>query len=226
MVAMTEKSSTREQLLTAGERLIAVHGLGVSARRIAEEAGAANHSAVAYHFGSKLGLVIEIIRRHRRETDEIGRSMAEKAAGSPDPRDHLACVLLPTLIHLDRLGPPTYYSRFVSQALADHTLEEQVLPELAGPHTGPAIRAVARTTADIPPEIMRMRWRLVRPLLFRISAGFELDLSEGRNAHGTWENVGRFVLDAIGGLLLAPNTLPPEAIRDPELPRPADITEL
>ncbi|GAA2720129.1 helix-turn-helix domain-containing protein [Actinocorallia aurantiaca] len=213
---MTEKASTREQLLAAGERLIALHGTGVSARRIAEEAGAANHSAVAYHFGTKLGLVLEIVRAHRRETDEIGRTMAERAAGSPDPREHLACVLLPTLIHLDRLGPPTYYSRFVIQALADPALEEQVLPELAGPHTGTAIRAVARTTANIPPEVMQMRWRLVRPLLFRASAGFELELAEGRNTHGTWENLGRFVLDAVGGLLLAPNTLPPGAIHVPD----------
>ena len=223
---MTEKSSTREQLLAAGERLIAVHGLGVSARRIAEEAGAANHSAVAYHFGTKLGLVLEIIRTRRVDIDEIGLAMAEKAAGSPDPRAHLACVLLPTLVHRDRLGPPTYYARFVSQVLADHTLEEQVLPELAGPHTGPAIRAVARMAADVPLEIMRMRWQLVRPLLFRISAGFELRLSEDRDTRDTWENLGRFVLDAIGGLLLAPNTLPPEVIRVPDHLRTADITEL
>lgn len=223
---MTEKASTREQLLAAGERLIALHGTGVSARRIAEEAGAANHSAVAYHFGTKLGLVLEVIRTHRRETDEIGRAMAEQAAGSPDPREHLACVLLPTLVHLDRLGPPTYYSRFVIQTLADPALEEQVLPELAGPHTGPAIRAVARTTADIPSEVMRMRWHLVRPLLFRASAGFELELAEGRDTHGTWENLGRFVLDAVGGLLLAPNTLPPEAIRAPDRLRAADLAEL
>ncbi|WP_198652930.1 TetR/AcrR family transcriptional regulator [Actinocorallia populi] len=223
---MTEKASTREQLLATGERLIALHGPGVSARRIAEEAGAANHSAVAYHFGTKLGLVLEIIREHRRHTDEIGRAMAQEAAGSSDPREHLACVLLPTLIHLDRLGPPTYYSRFVTQALADPALEEQVLPELAGPHTGPAVRAVARTAADIPPEIMWMRWRLVRPLLFRISAGFELELSEGRNAHATWESLSRFVLDAIGGLLLAPNTLPPESIRTPAGFRAADLANL
>jgi len=216
MAAMTEKGSTREHLLAAGERLIALHGPGVSARRIAEEAGAANHSAVAYHFGTKLGLILEIVRTHRMETDELGRAMAEKTAGSTDPREHLACVLLPALIHLDRLGPPTHYARFVSQTLADPAVEEQVLPELAGPHTLPAIRAVARTATDIPPEIMWMRWRLVRPLLFRVSAGFELELAEGRNTHGTWENLGRFVLDAVGGLLLAPNTLPPGAIHVPD----------
>lgn len=224
---MTEKGSTREHLLAAGERLIALHGTGVSARRIAEEAGAANHSAVAYHFGTKLDLVLEIVRAHRGETDEIGRAMAEKAAGSADPREHLACVLLPTLIHLDRLGPPTYYSRFVIQVLADPALEERVLPELAGPHAGPAIRAVERTATDVPAEIMWMRWRLVRPLLFRASAGFELELAEGRaSAEGTWENLGRFVLDAVGGLLLAPNTLPPGTIRIPDRFQSSVLTEI
>ncbi|MDX6740059.1 helix-turn-helix domain-containing protein [Actinocorallia sp. A-T 12471] len=210
---MTPKS-TRELLLEAGERLIALHGVtAVSARKIAEEAGAANHSAVAYHFGTKLDLILEVVRAHRAHTDEIGRAMIEKAAGSADPREHLACVLLPTLVHLDRLGPPTYYARFAAQTLSDPTTEPHVIPELAGTHMADAMRAVARTTSDIPKEVMRMRWRLVRPLMFRASASFELDLAEGRNTDGTWAHLGRFMLDAIGGLLLAPNTLPPEALR-------------
>ncbi|GAB2832750.1 TetR/AcrR family transcriptional regulator [Actinocorallia aurea] len=222
---MTVKASTREALLGAGERLIAVHGpSAVSARRIAEEAGAANHSAVAYHFGTKLDLILEIIRTHRAQTDAISRQMMEKAAGSPDPREHLACVLLPTLVHLDRLGPPTHYARFVTQALGDPSIEPRVLPELAGPHLADAMRSVARTMPDIPPEVMRMRWRMVRPLLFRASATFELDLAEGRHTHGTWEYLGRFILDSIGGLLLAPNTLPPEALRMPAAP--GDVPEL
>ncbi|ROO84538.1 TetR family transcriptional regulator [Actinocorallia herbida] len=215
---MTVKG-TRELLLAAGERLIAEHGVtAVSARRIAEEAGAANHSAVAYHFGTKLDLILEIIRTHGARTDAIGREMIEKAADSPDPREHLACVLLPTLVHLDRLGPPTYYARFVTQVLSDPSVETRALPELAGSHLGDAMRAVARTLPDLPPEVMRMRWRLVRPLLFRASASFELDLAEGRKTYGTWEYLGLFMLDAIGGLLFAPNTLPPEAIRNPDTP--------
>ncbi len=211
---MTAKATTREMLLAAGERLIAEQGpTAVSARRIAEEAGAANHSAVAYHFGDKQGLILEIIRAHRAEIDAISRAMADKAEGSPDPREHLACVLLPTLVHLDRLGPPTYYARFITQILSDPAVEGKVLPELAGPQAGEAVRAITQTAPEnVPPEVLRMRWRMVRPLLFRASATFELDLAEGRNTHGTWELLGRFMLDAIGGLLLAPSTLPPGAI--------------
>ena len=51
-------TATALQLLLTAERLFAEHGVaGVSLRQIAVEAGSANNSAVAYHFGSKEGLV-------------------------------------------------------------------------------------------------------------------------------------------------------------------------
>lgn len=210
---MTVNGTTWEILLAVGERLIAEHGLaGVSARRIAEEAGASNHSAVAYHFGTKENLVLEIIRSHRQQIDVIGEAMVDNAAGSPDPRDHIACVLRPTFIHLDRLRPPTHYARFVSQVLGDPALEERVLPELAGPYIGTAMLALEHTMPDIPHVIMRMRWRLLRLLLFRAGGVLEAGLAEGRGMHGSWESLGRFVLDIGGGLLLAPNSLRAEEI--------------
>lgn len=224
---MTANATTREMLLATGERLIAEHGLtSVSARRIAEEAGASNHSAVAYHFGTKENLVLEIIRSHSRQVDVIGDAMVNKAAGSADPLDHIACVLRPTLVHLERLRPPTYYARFVSQVLGDPTREERMLPELAGPYTGTAILALKQTMPDIPHVILRMRWRLLRLLLFRAGASFEAQLAEERGMHNTWESLGRFILDIGGGLLLAPNSLRLEEIShlDPSgaLPRAYD----
>src|SRR6476659_10180897 len=50
--------STKEQILLAGERLIADHGVdGVSMRQIGAAIGSGNNSAVLYHFGSKENLV-------------------------------------------------------------------------------------------------------------------------------------------------------------------------
>jgi AcrR family transcriptional regulator len=62
--AETSSSETREQLLTAAERLFAERGFaGVSVRMIAAEAGV-NWSLVGYHFRGKQGLLAEIYRRH------------------------------------------------------------------------------------------------------------------------------------------------------------------
>ncbi len=54
---------TRTQLLDAAERLFAEHGFrGTSIRAITDLAGA-NLAAVGYHFGSKAGLLVEVVRR-------------------------------------------------------------------------------------------------------------------------------------------------------------------
>ena len=54
---------TRNQLLDAAERLFAEHGFrGTSVRAITDLAGA-NLAAVGYHFGSKAGLLVAVIRR-------------------------------------------------------------------------------------------------------------------------------------------------------------------
>jgi AcrR family transcriptional regulator len=57
-------SETREQLLTAAERLFAERGFAaVSVRMIAAEAGV-NWSLVGYYFRGKDGLLAEVYRRH------------------------------------------------------------------------------------------------------------------------------------------------------------------
>jgi AcrR family transcriptional regulator len=57
-------SETREQLLSAAERLFAERGFaGVSVRMIAAEAGV-NWSLVGYYFRGKNGLLEEVYRRH------------------------------------------------------------------------------------------------------------------------------------------------------------------
>ena len=56
-----ELAATPLELLLVAERLFSAHGVaGVSTREIARAAGQKNHSAVAYHFGSKEGLAEEL----------------------------------------------------------------------------------------------------------------------------------------------------------------------
>jgi AcrR family transcriptional regulator len=56
----TGDAATRRRLLAAGRRVFALKGAGVTVREICAEAGA-NVAAVSYHFGSKDGLLAEVL---------------------------------------------------------------------------------------------------------------------------------------------------------------------
>ena len=90
-------TATALQLLLTAERLFAEHGLaGVSMRQIAVEAGSANNSAVAYHFGSKEGLV-QAIFGYRLPQLLQRRELLEARLRPDDLRARLEAHLLPVL---------------------------------------------------------------------------------------------------------------------------------
>jgi AcrR family transcriptional regulator len=77
---------TRTQILDAAERLFAEHGFrGASVRAITDLAGA-NLAAVAYHFGSKAGLLTAVIRRVVEPINAAQRTGLDRLlARTPDP---------------------------------------------------------------------------------------------------------------------------------------------
>ena len=90
-------TATALQLLLTAERLFAEHGLaGVSLRQIAVEAGSANNSAVAYHFGSKEGLV-QAIFGYRLPQLLQRRELLKARLRPGDLRARLEAQLLPVL---------------------------------------------------------------------------------------------------------------------------------
>jgi AcrR family transcriptional regulator len=93
----TVARSTKEQILLAGERLIAEHGVdGVSMRQIALEVGSANNSAVLYHFGSKDKLVQAIFEyRLPRLRERRAALIAERRPS--DLRGWLECQICAVL---------------------------------------------------------------------------------------------------------------------------------
>jgi AcrR family transcriptional regulator len=83
--------STQEQLVRAGERLFAQHGLdGVSLRQIGAAAGNANNSAVQYHFGSKDQLV-QAIFEYRLPRLHGRRALLIDQAAPDDLRAWIDC---------------------------------------------------------------------------------------------------------------------------------------
>ncbi|MEV7043612.1 TetR family transcriptional regulator [Amycolatopsis sp. NPDC051061] len=77
---------TRTQLLDAAERLFAERGFrGTSIRAITDLAGA-NLAAVGYHFGSKAGLLVAVVRRVIEPITAAQRAGLDRLlARTPDP---------------------------------------------------------------------------------------------------------------------------------------------
>ncbi|MEO6087947.1 MAG: TetR family transcriptional regulator [Umezawaea sp.] len=77
---------TRTQILDAAEHLFAEHGFrGASVRAITDLAGA-NLAAVAYHFGSKAGLLAAVIRRVVEPINAAQRTGLDRLlTRTPDP---------------------------------------------------------------------------------------------------------------------------------------------
>jgi AcrR family transcriptional regulator len=74
-----DAAKTREQLLRAGERLFARHGVnGVSVREITELAQQRNASAIHYHFGSRDGLLRAISDKHLEPQNRERSAMLDR----------------------------------------------------------------------------------------------------------------------------------------------------
>ena len=76
------KSDSRERLLAAAVDYVAEHGLAdMSLRQLAAALGT-SHRMLIYHFGSKQGLLVEVIRTVESRQRGIMAAMAEESAAS------------------------------------------------------------------------------------------------------------------------------------------------
>jgi AcrR family transcriptional regulator len=197
---------TRRLLLATAERLYAQHGVAeVSNRQVAECAGQANNSAVAYHVGTKTDLVLAVVRAHAEPMNEIRAAMLDTADGSPDLRDHLACLVLPLTRHLDELGVPSWYARFAAQLDTDPALRALVTAEtMATPVMRRAIEAVRAHVPEQPLPVKMLRVQMARHAILHTCAEHERVLAEGPAPELGWEELGQLILDALVGLYTAP----------------------
>lgn len=67
----TKADATRAQLVDAGERIVADHGVdGATVAEITRAAGQRNGAAIHYHFGGRDALLDAIVERHSAELDD------------------------------------------------------------------------------------------------------------------------------------------------------------
>jgi AcrR family transcriptional regulator len=91
-----DATETRSRLLDEAERLFATKGVHqTTAREIMEAANQRNASALTYHFGSRTGILVEILRRHGDPLDEERGLLAPDHIEEAGTRELVAALLLP-----------------------------------------------------------------------------------------------------------------------------------
>ncbi|WP_098730765.1 TetR/AcrR family transcriptional regulator [Brevibacterium epidermidis] len=214
----SQSDRARDALLDAAEELFARNGIGaVSNRRIVEHAGAANHSAVAYHFGGRDGLLRALVGRHHEEMSRRRRELMEQLGDSPNIHELVSARLRPLFELLDSLPKPSWRAQFMSQVTAVPSAVE-VAKEVVGDANLPDdLRFINGAVDGIPESGLRGRAYLLGSMVIGVCADQEAKMNEDVNK-GSWEQVGRFLIDAAAGMLGAPVTDPDGAVRYPNVP--------
>ncbi len=125
---------TREQIARTAEVLFAREGFSNTSLRQVTDAAGVNIAAVNYHFGSKEGLLVEILDRIIAPLNEERIMLLDELeeAGTPDTVDLLTAFLLPDLRLIQELRTrdpslPRFVSRMYSEAseLMERTMGRQ-----------------------------------------------------------------------------------------------------
>ncbi|MFG1706245.1 TetR/AcrR family transcriptional regulator [Nonomuraea sp. M3C6] len=196
----------REKLMAAAERLYAEHGFAnVSIRMIGEAAGQRNKSAVQYHFTTRDELIQAILTRHAAAIERLRAPMvaALDALGEVSPRERISCIIVPTIEHHIELGTPSWYGRFLAQALVEPSLREYAIRTQL---QMPSLRRLEelRRGPDRDPELLAQNAAMIRQLIVHMTAELEADLAGGRadpaTAERSWRRLGENLITAVCGL--------------------------
>ncbi|WP_328615722.1 TetR family transcriptional regulator [Amycolatopsis sp. NBC_00355] len=201
-------AATRARLLATAERLIAEDGVAqVSSRRLGQEAGQANNSAVAYHVGTMAEVILAVLREHGEAMDRIRATMVAAAEGSTRLRDHVAALVLPTTLHLADLGVPSYYARFAAHVVSDPVLRAPAMAVTTStPVMQRAMRAVAAHAGDATDPAILTRSAMARHAIVHTCAEREAELAAAGDSSGIpgWAETGEILVDGITALLTTP----------------------
>jgi AcrR family transcriptional regulator len=203
-------SATRESLLAAAERLFAERGVhAVATRQISEAAGHGNNAAVNYHFGTKVDLIRAIAHRHAEQMEVARTRMLADIGDSTDLRDWVACLVHSVTGHLEALGSPTWYARFIAQVAADPALHALLAEEIlaSGPSLRSMVDGLSRCLPDLPVEVHAERAAMARHMIVQISVDRERALADSTpTLRTTWHATATGLVDAIVALWQAPVT--------------------
>lgn len=163
------RDATRIALIEAAESLFAEAGVeGVSTRQIGAAIGSSNTNVVAYHFGSKDGLIDAVFRYRLPYMDRRRRELldeADAAGASRDIRQLVHILALPLYEQVNARGRHSF-ARFLAGLERSGMIAARALVMPDFPETE---RLVARMASLLPPsagQSIHLRLRLATRLIF------------------------------------------------------------
>ncbi len=197
---------TRLRLMLAAERLIAELGVGVSTRDIGLAAGQSNKSAVSYHFGTRHDLALAICRYHDLDIVHRREARLQSLSGRGSLLDWLGGIVRPITAHLDALGSPSWYARFLAACVGDPMLREVVFADAIAQQSMKTLFAeVNQRLPDLPPAVFEARGAMTQQLIVSTCAAHERALqTRSATPFSSWHDLAEVTLDALVGLWRAP----------------------
>lgn len=198
--------STRTRLIIAAERLFAEQGAGVSTREIGKAAGQSNKSVVAYHFGSRADLVLAIARHHAPDIEQRREAMMAALSKGGTLGDWLACSVKPITDHLESLGSPTWYARWLACCTTDPALRAVVFEEaLTSASMRLMLDEMNQRLPALPADVLEARGFMSQHLIVNACADYERALhARAHTPYGSWQGLCAVTVDALLGLWRAP----------------------
>ncbi|MFD0683201.1 TetR/AcrR family transcriptional regulator [Actinomadura fibrosa] len=168
------QAEAKKRLLDAAVEYVTEHGLGdLGFRRLARELGT-SHRMLGYHFGSKEGLLVEIVRTvEERQRQVLAALVVDETA---DPREQMRWMAArlsdPALWPSERL-----FFELYGQALQGRPHAVRLLPEVVDAWLGPLTELSLRlgVPADDAPAHARLLLAVSRGLLLDLLATGERD---------------------------------------------------
>jgi AcrR family transcriptional regulator len=200
-------TETKLRIIAVAERLFAGAGLdAVSIRDITTTAGV-NIASVNYHFGSKQGLVVEVLQRRAQQ---LGERRAELLAGieatsEPTLRDVVAALVIPVAeLAADRKHGGQYYVGFVA-AVLNHPDYVQLVSATFDPITNRYLAALERVTPNLPDDVRAFRFAVAKDFINRsLSQPAAVHQWIEQHAPGADEPLTERIIDFLTGAFAAP----------------------
>ncbi|MEO5840620.1 MAG: helix-turn-helix domain-containing protein [Acidimicrobiales bacterium] len=208
-----DATATKAVLLREAERLFARRGLyQVTVREILQAAGQRNVSAINYHFGSRDGVLNEILVRHGDPTDVARGELLAQCGRGAKSRDLIAALVLPYAAHLATPSGRDYL-RIVAQLSAVFSTWRE-----PNPGTGPCVREILGMLEKRPKGLAAAirRERVVELIMLMTVAMAERArvIEAGRAVELDEASFNANLTDVLVGVLEAPlhGSLPPSPI--------------
>jgi AcrR family transcriptional regulator len=159
------QDDTKEKLLNHAERLFAEKGIAATSIRDLTQATGVNVASVNYHFGSKRGLVDQVLKRRiiplnqaRTECLQVVLKTAAVAGERPSIEDLLRALIEPTFEFAATLPESRYFFEMVSRAMSGPDAQvRNIFLQHSKPLFQLVYAAMHKALPELPPAVLLMR---------------------------------------------------------------------